>query len=161
MGGAQCSGKCEGTCSYAPGKADCNGECHGNCSLYVEPPSCEGTLTCDGAADCQASCEGSATAKASCEPSATLVVTGDDALYGAMQAHIGDLKSVIALTFALTKPIGALANKTVAAFGAVAEIGAQGVACATSSVAIAAEASVSINVSVSASASVQGSGSTT
>lgn len=157
-GGAQCSGKCEGTCTYAPGKADCNGECHGECSAEVKPPSCEGTLNCEGAAECQASCKGSATAKAKCESSANLVVQGDDELYGALQAHIGDIKSAFAMTIALKDPIAELAGKTVATFSALGQIGASGVACATSSIAIAAEAQVSISASVSASASIQGKG---
>jgi hypothetical protein len=155
-GAAKCEGKCEGTCTYAPGKADCNGECHGDCSAELEPPSCEGTLNCDGAAECQASCEGSATAKASCDSSATLVVTGDDELYGAIQAHIGDIKSAFALTVALQKPIVALAGKTAATFSALGDIGSSGAACAVSSISIAAQAQASISVSVSASASVQG-----
>ena len=160
-GGAQCSGKCEGTCTYAPGKADCNGECHGECSAEVKPPSCEGTLNCEGAAECQASCEGSATAKASCDSSATLVVVGDAELYGAIQAHIAEVKAAFALTFALQKPIVALAAKSTATFSALGDIGAQGAACVTSSLAIAVQAQASINVSVSASASVQGKASTT
>jgi len=157
-GGAQCSGKCEGTCTYAPGKADCNGECHGECDAAVSPPSCEGSLNCEGAAECQASCEGSASAKAHCESSANLVVSGDDELYGALQAHVGDIKAAFALTYALKDPIANLAGKTVATFRALGDIGASGVACATSSIAIAAQAQVSISASVSASASVQGKG---
>ena len=159
-GGATCSGKCEGTCTYAPGKADCKGECHGHCDAEVSPPSCEGTLSCDGAAECQASCEGSASAKASCDSSATLVVTGDSELYGVLQAHIGDIKAAFAQTIALKDPIAKLAGKTTATFSALGDIGASGLACAGSSVAIAAEAQVSINVSVQASASVQGKAST-
>lgn len=157
-GGAQCSGKCEGTCTVMPGSAQCDGQCHGECTGEASPPSCQGTLMCEGATDCQANCQGSASAKASCESSATVEVNGagKEALNGALHAHLGEIKSAFALTLALRDPIGALAVKTVKAFGAVAEIGAQGVACATSSVAIAAEASASINVSVSASASVQG-----
>lgn len=159
-GGAQCNGKCNGTCTYAEGKADCNGECHGKCEVEVGKPSCEGTLNCTGAAECQASCEGSATAKASCEASASLAVTGDDGLYGALQAHIGDIKSAIALTVALEKPIATLVTKTGKAVSALANIGASGVACAASSVTIAAQASASINVSVTAQASVQGTANT-
>jgi len=157
-GGAQCSGKCEGTCTYDPGKVDCNGECHGECKAEVAPPSCEGTLSCEGAAECQASCEGSAKAEAHCESSANLSVTGDDELYGALQAHIGDIKSAFALTYHLKDPIAELAGKTVASFSALGEIGASGAACASSSLAIAAQAQASISVSVSASASVQGKG---
>ncbi|HYP77399.1 MAG TPA: hypothetical protein VER12_15620 [Polyangiaceae bacterium] len=155
-GGAQCSGKCEGTCTYEPGHADCNGTCHGECSAEVAPPTCEGTLNCEGAAECQASCEGSASAKANCDSSATLSVKGDDELYGALQAHIGDIKAAMALTGNLTKPIGELAKKTTATFSALGDIGAQGLACAGSSLNIMGEARASIQVSVSASASVQG-----
>src|SRR6478736_5484667 len=176
-----CSGKCEGSCSAkASGscsakctgqfsgscKADCKGscevaggaQCRGKCKAEVSPPTCEGKLSCDGAAECQASCEGSAKASAHCESSASLVVTGDDELYGALQAHIGDIKSAFAMTYALKDPIVALAGKTVASFSALGQIGASGAACATSSIAIAAQAQASINVSVSASASVQGHG---
>jgi len=159
-GGAQCSGKCEGTCTYAPGKADCNGECHGECSAAVKPPSCEGTLNCEGAAECQASCEGRATAEARCDSSATLVVTGDTELYGAIQAHISDVKAAFALTLNLQKPIVTLAGKTTGAFEALGDIGTQGAACVASSLSIAAQAQASINVSVTASASVQGKAST-
>jgi hypothetical protein len=157
-GGAQCSGKCEGTCTYDPGKVDCNGQCHGECKAEAAPPSCEGMLNCQGAAECQASCQGSATAKAHCDSSASLVVEGDDELYGVLQSHIGDIKSAFALTIALKDPIADLAKKTTATFSALGEIGANGVACATSSIAIAAQAQASISVSVSASASVQGKG---
>ena len=160
-GGAQCSGKCEGTCTYAPGKADCNGECHGECKAEVAPPSCEGTLNCQGAAECQASCEGSASASAKCESSATLVVTGDDELYGVLQAHIGDIKAAFAQTVALKDPIAKLASQTADGFRALGNIGTSGGACALSSISIAAEAQAHISVSVTASASVQGQASTT
>ncbi len=157
---AACNGKCEGTCSYTPGTATCQGECHGKCDAEVSPPSCTGTLSCDGAAECQASCNGSASAKASCSSSATLVVDGDADLYAAINAHIGDVKNAFALTIALKDPIANLAAKTAGTFSALGDIGVSGATCAASSIAIAAQASVSINVSVQASASVQGKAST-
>lgn len=153
---AACNGKCEGTCSYTPGMADCKGECHGHCDAEVSPPSCQGTLSCDGAADCQASCKGSASASASCNSSASLVVDGDADLYAAINGHIGDVKDAFALTLALEKPIANLVGKSAATFSALGDIGVSGASCAVSSAAIAAQASVSINVSVKASASVQG-----
>jgi hypothetical protein len=87
-----------------------------------------------------------------------LAVVGDDELYGALQAHIGDIKSAFAMTYHLKDPIAELAGKTVASFSALGEIGASGAACAASSLQIAAQAQASISVSVSASASVQGKG---
>jgi len=155
-GGAQCSGKCEGTCTYAPGKADCKGECHGACSAEVAPPTCQGTLNCEGSAECHANCEASATAKAECDSSATLTVNGDAELSGALHAHLGEIKSAFALTYALKDPIWDLAKKSTGTFSALGEIGASGAACVVSSANIAAQAKVSIDVSVTASASVQG-----
>jgi hypothetical protein len=113
-------------------------------------------LSCDGAAECQASCNGSASASASCTSSADLSVDGDTDLYAAIKAHLGEVKDAFALTAELEKPIAALVGKTGATFSALGDIGASGAACALASATIATQASLSISVSVQASASVQG-----
>jgi hypothetical protein len=109
-----------------------------------------------GSADCHASCQASAKADAKCDVSAKLVVEGDVKLYNTLNAHLNDIKAAFSATAALRDPIADLASKTAGTFQALGDIGASGLACATSSIAIAAKASVSINVSVSASASIQG-----
>jgi hypothetical protein len=126
------------------------------CTGSAKPPTCTGTLDCQGSADCHASCQGSAQASAACTSTAVLQVEGDAKLYAAINGHINDVKDAFALTLALKDPIVALAGRTVDTFKAVGDIGVQGGACLVSSISVAAQASVSINVSVQASASVQG-----
>jgi len=126
------------------------------CSAEVSPPTCTGKLDCSGSADCHASCQASAQADASCQSTANLVVEGDAKLYGALNAHIDDIKAAFSATIALKDPVAAIAGKTAMTFQALGDIGAAGIACVGASVSLAAQASASINVSVSASASVQG-----
>lgn len=149
-----CQGTCDGTCSATPAK--CSGQCKGGCSVKYTAPHCDGQLSCKGTANCQASCNGQASASVKCGGSTDVQVTGDAALYAALEAHSSEIAAAFGATVDLKTQIGTLIKTVGPAIQGVGNISAAGVTCMASSLKVMGQAQASINVSVNASASVNG-----
>ena len=172
---ANCQGSCSGTCT-----GSCDAQCSGECSVDFQAPRCEGQANVEASAECRAQANVEASADVECtEPSVVISVSGNPGadVMATLEGPINTLQANWPKILIAARKIEQVIRPNIEAFasasagiagsfsGLIGEVGAEGVACATSAGQVAsglaarAEASASVSVEMSASVSVQGEGS--